>query len=226
MSLFKTLRRYSQRSLSDLEGSIDELGAELRHESDRGVVIVLAAMLEEILEECVKARLEKLDQVVGLADKLFGPERPLSTFSAKIAMAAALGVIDEDLYRRIDGVRALRNACAHAQVGMRLDTPEVADCLFFIVPEAAPALRGAEAHHLRALLIWAADIFLYEIQLSGRDEVTEKLMQLGVESVRRDRLCDDLPFREAEILAGRIPPAFDFASRPTRFSRLDLREPG
>lgn len=224
MSVLKALRRYSQRSLVDLEDSVEQLTTELSHESDRGLVIVLAAMLEEILEEYVRARLRKLDRVPGLADKLFGAERPLSSFSAKIAMAAALGVIDEDLYRRIDGVRALRNACAHAQVGLRLDIPEVADCLFLIVPEAAPALKGAAAHHLRSLLIWATDIFLYEIQLGGRDELTAKLLQLCVEAIRRNRLRDDLPFRQGAIAAGKIPPEFDFNGRQAKVMGPGLRQ--
>lgn len=224
MSVLKDLRRYSQRSLLDIEESVDQLSNELISESDRGVVIVLAAMLEEILEAFVRARLQKLDQIPGLADKLFGAERPLSSFSAKIAMAAALGVVDEDLYRRIDGVRALRNACAHAQVGMRLDVPELAECLFLIVPEAAPALKGAAAHHLRSLLIWATDIFLHEIELGGLDDLKDKLLRLGVEAIRRDRLRDDMQFRLGEIAAGRIPPGFDFNVGSERLMGRVMRE--
>lgn len=224
MSVLKGFRRYSQRSLLDIEDSVGQLSNELSSESDRGFVIVLAAMLEEILEACIRARLQELDRIPGLADKLFGAERPLSSFSAKIAMAAALGVVEEDLYRRIDGVRVLRNACAHAQVGMRLDIPEIAECLFLIVPEAAPPLRGAAAHHLRSLLIWATDIFLYEIELGGLDDLRDKLLRLGVEAIRRDRLRDDLQFRLGEIAAGRIPPEFDFNGEPTKVIGQIMRQ--
>lgn len=84
----------------------------LKAESDRGCVLVVASLIEKILEEQVTARLMPKP---GKDDELlsYSKNGPLSNFSAKINIAFRLGLIpvsERNIYHQL---RELRNACAH-----------------------------------------------------------------------------------------------------------------
>ena len=53
-------------------------------ESGRGVVLIAAAMLDEVLEKCIRAFLVENDATDGL---LKGPNAPIGTFSARTNLA-------------------------------------------------------------------------------------------------------------------------------------------
>lgn len=67
-----------------------------KQESDRSSAILAASFLEEILEKAIKSFLIE-DQ---FADTLFRGHSPLSTFSAKIDVAYALGLITKDMKKQ------------------------------------------------------------------------------------------------------------------------------
>ena len=50
----------------------------------------------------------------GGSDNLFDPDRPLGTFSAKIALAYRLNLIDRDFEHALQMVRKIRNDFAHS----------------------------------------------------------------------------------------------------------------
>lgn len=82
-----------------------------RGETDRGRALVAASVIEEMLEEVLKAFL--LEN--SATKKLFeSGNAPLSTFSAKCSMSRALGLISAEEYRDIEFVRKIRNAFAHS----------------------------------------------------------------------------------------------------------------
>jgi mannitol operon repressor len=82
----------------------------LNGESPRGGVLVVASFLENLLHKILQAFL-----IEGKAREqvLSGFNAPIGTLSAKIAMAAALGLISERERRECDLIRKIRNTFAH-----------------------------------------------------------------------------------------------------------------
>lgn len=92
-------------------------------ESDRGCVLIAGSMLEAALEVALRSRIVVLAPKV--IDSIFGYEAPLGTFSAKISVAYAFGLIDSDINDDLTRIRLIRNAFAHAKVAIDFSTPEV-----------------------------------------------------------------------------------------------------
>lgn len=90
----------------------------LEHESDRGVILITGAMLDELLAELLKNVLDP-----AVSDKLLnGTTAPLGSFSARAKMAFAIGVIGTQDYKDIEVIRKVRNAAAHFDVKQGFDT--------------------------------------------------------------------------------------------------------
>ena len=89
----------------------------LKQESERGSVIVSAALMDEALEQLLKAKLvpspEKNDEL------FYGPYAPLGNFSAKIDFAYRVGIIGVNQRSSMHLIRKLRNDFAHSsrQIG-------------------------------------------------------------------------------------------------------------
>jgi DNA-binding MltR family transcriptional regulator len=104
---------------------------DLVEESDRGCVLAAAAMLEESLEKIFCAIFESQRASKTVQNSLFDSNGPLATFSAKIKLAYALGLISSDAYEDLERIRKLRNEAAHTakdfdflndSVGARLES--------------------------------------------------------------------------------------------------------
>lgn len=72
-------------------------------------VISIASYFDNYLEKIIKFYLIDCGSTLGL----FGGARPLSSFSTKINVAHALGLIDGNLHRKLDILRRIRNEFAH-----------------------------------------------------------------------------------------------------------------
>jgi hypothetical protein len=83
----------------------------LAQEGQRSTVIVGAARLDIALERLLKGIMAHHP---GESDNLFHPDRPLGTFSAKIALCYRLGLIDRDVERSLQLIRKIRNDFAHS----------------------------------------------------------------------------------------------------------------
>jgi hypothetical protein len=88
-----------------------KIAESLKVESDRGCVLVVAALVENALEEHIAARLiQKIDK----KDELMSSNKPIYSFCSKIDFAYRLGIIpihERKIYHRL---RELRNECAHS----------------------------------------------------------------------------------------------------------------
>lgn len=82
----------------------------LNQESARGVTLVAASYLENLLHQSIEAFLLEGKSREQL---LSGFNAPIGTFSSKIALAAALGLIEERERRECDLLRKIRNKFAH-----------------------------------------------------------------------------------------------------------------
>ena len=78
-------------------------------ESDRAVIILAISFIENYLENTLKKRLVQHKSM----NKLFEGYAPLATFSAKIDIAYAIGLIPENICTELHLLRKIRNISAH-----------------------------------------------------------------------------------------------------------------
>lgn len=95
----------------------------LKEESDRGCVIVSAAMLDDILSQLLKRRLapslEKKDELLDDGSAAF------STFSARINLAYRVGLIRSNVRATLHLLRRIRNDFAHISDPTTFDSSSV-----------------------------------------------------------------------------------------------------
>jgi DNA-binding MltR family transcriptional regulator len=85
---------------------------QLASESDRGAALIGCSLLEDDLEQLLRSAMSRsADQ--KRVDSLFSGFAPLATFSAKISVCYALGLIDETLFHDLEIIRKIRNRFAH-----------------------------------------------------------------------------------------------------------------
>jgi DNA-binding MltR family transcriptional regulator len=120
---------------------IQEIAADmvptLAAESDRGLVLVGAQLLDMALEDLIRAHLTQGREVSNAQrkaiDSPFQGEAPFSTFSAKSKFAFASGIIMEFQFRVIEAIRRIRNEFAHhhepVTLGARRCRQQICDLL-------------------------------------------------------------------------------------------------
>ncbi len=96
---------------------------ELNRETDRGLPLVCAALIDAKLGET----LTSFFCTEKSANKLLNESNaPLATFSARIETCFALGLIDQFEYQEIHLIRKIRNEFAHEKHGISFNTIKVA----------------------------------------------------------------------------------------------------
>jgi len=90
---------------------------EFEKESDRAVVVLGAAKLDNLLYQLLAARLIPCSSG---DDELLDGDRPLSTFSSRINIAYRLGLITHNFAKALHLVRKLRNDFAHEYSGISI----------------------------------------------------------------------------------------------------------
>lgn len=88
-----------------------KIALRLMKEGERGAVLLGAARLDFALERLLKGAMQPH---VGGDDNLFDSDRPLATFSAKIALAYRLGLIEKPVEHALQMIRKVRNEFAHS----------------------------------------------------------------------------------------------------------------
>jgi hypothetical protein len=102
-------------------GAWNEMVQHFHSESDRGAAILAGSFAEHAIGTFLTHRVKDK----GVGEKLFGPVGPLSSFSQRIAVAYAFGLIDQRQYQEFEGVRQARNHFAHHPLEATFDSPEV-----------------------------------------------------------------------------------------------------
>jgi mannitol operon repressor len=91
-------------------------------ESDRGLVLFLAAQMEKYLRDVLESFL--VDDKKSVTDFFEGPHAPFGTLSAKTKAAFVLGLITRKEVAWADAVRKVRNVFAH-EIDASFDHVEV-----------------------------------------------------------------------------------------------------
>lgn len=95
---------------------------ELRRETDRGLPLVGAALIDDRLTETLRSFFCETPSANRLLDD---GNAPLGTFSSRTDMCYSLGLIDEYEYAEIGLIRKVRNEFAHAKHGITFSSPRV-----------------------------------------------------------------------------------------------------
>lgn len=96
--------------------------------SDLAAAILLAIDVEHHLEKSIIFYLQRRDDAT--LDMLIRDAGPLGTFNAKIVLAYALGIIDQDWMTILNTIRRIRNVFAHARKLTKFSTPEIRDQIY------------------------------------------------------------------------------------------------
>ncbi len=93
----------------EMQKHLETVTTLLKNESGRGAILVGVAYLEEVLAEVIAAHV----RVHDWDKELFTMDGPVGTFSAKIKMAGALGMVTPEEAKTLDALREVRNSAAH-----------------------------------------------------------------------------------------------------------------
>lgn len=81
----------------------------INSESDRGVILILSAYLEEICGDVIRASCVSGDE----ADKILDLRQPGGDFASKISIGTAFGLIHSSEAKALNIIRKVRNSAAH-----------------------------------------------------------------------------------------------------------------
>ena len=96
---------------------------EANYESPRGMVLILASLLEIGLERLLRNRLGRGKSTKELFD---GPNAPLGSLSSKISLSRSLDLVSEQEYKNLTAVRKIRNKFAH-ELFSSFENKDIAD---------------------------------------------------------------------------------------------------
>jgi hypothetical protein len=105
---------------------------ELQEQSDRGMAIIAAALIEHDLGLAIEARLLPLNS--KLRENLFGSRGTLAGFQAKIDVGFALGIFSKDGHGDLDTIRRIRNRFAHTPIELSFQDPEIKRLSLSLMP--------------------------------------------------------------------------------------------
>ena len=137
----------NRRSLLGLPKTVTR---QLKNESDRGAILVLAAYLEEILAELVRAACVDDDT----ATQLLELHHPAGDFYSKILLCTALALVHAEEARALRRVQTLRNRAAHfdKRLGFDVlfDSSETVDHVASLMESLNCQLGDRDAESVRA----------------------------------------------------------------------------
>ncbi len=159
----------------------DALLADLERESDRALVVIMAAVLEDALTLKLAQKMRPFTggkKGENDFDRMFSNNGPLATFSGKIAMAYRLDIIDEQTRGELDDIREMRNACAHSFFPISFDLPELARVCHRLLSKEDSLVKideNAGRADLRLGFQVAALCVFLTIDKGSRDEVWDRM---------------------------------------------------
>lgn len=154
--------RYLMEQMDDWQG-------ELVTQSDRGVALITAAVVDELLRHLILKRMIEISE--SLQASLFDrPQAPLSSFSAKIEIAFALGVIPEEAVAEFHLVRNVRNRFAHRFEALTFDHPEIARLVRAAHKDTTLTIRQEFLASFDALAVMIMGILLVDTRIKSLRE--------------------------------------------------------
>lgn len=142
----------------------------LSDESDRGAVILVGCLVEDLLADRI---IEKLPNGEAYRDELLRQGGLFNSFQAKMTMGKVLGIIDTEVADELEILRIMRNACAHSKVDINLRTPQLRDVFSLLIDdEAGEVLRDSTSELGRVIFNFIA-IYYFELLLGATREMAQ-----------------------------------------------------
>lgn len=157
----------------------------LADESDRGAIILVAGILDDILGERITS---KLANGHLMHDELLRQGGVAGFFADRMTLALAMGIIDKKAHDDIELLRLLRNKCAHTIGKVSLSIPAFNGVLALLVdPLTADDISADDVTdvYLRNILSFVM-VYLIE-RVLGK---TEKQAQETIGSLVKDMMAD------------------------------------
>lgn len=121
------------REVRERAAAVFAFKTELERESDRGCALVASAYLEGELTALLTSFFVALSNASH--KQLFDFNGPLGTFSGKIRIAHASGLIADPVRSALELVRKIRNDFAHRQAPLDFNDPNVSKRVDALLPE-------------------------------------------------------------------------------------------
>jgi DNA-binding MltR family transcriptional regulator len=155
---------------------------DLVEESDRGCVLVAAALLETRLENIFRYVFKLNSIPKKIQDSLFDSNGPLSTFSSKAKLAFSLKLINKTIFEDIETVRRIRNEFAHSATAVDFIGHEVSKRIeaMHCVQEFKGSMQRYSSTHTEFEKPSVNEAFL---RTKGYIKYTKSIFSLGVKSL-------------------------------------------
>lgn len=157
-----SLRDLSRNLL--LPEHIPDIMDELESQTDRGVALIAAALVDTVLANAIRTKLAHFDDFESV---IFENEAaPLSSFYARTKMARALGIIGPLSEAHLDAIRRIRNQFAHSALKLDFQNDLIAKEIDKLLPDENPSWRPDLTPQRRryvgtcALLVQALDDYV------------------------------------------------------------------
>lgn len=105
------------------EADVNAFLEALDDESDRGLILTLAAVLDDICKEWLQDIFNHGNRKAR--DDLFGSNGAFATFSSRLKALYCLGKLSDALYADVNTLRGLRNEAAHEWANFNFDNPAI-----------------------------------------------------------------------------------------------------
>lgn len=103
---------------------VSKMFVRLTKDSDRAVVLILTAWLDDAITQMIKTTLVNDKKVV---EDMFRHDAALGTFSSKIGMAYLTRRISRAVYDELQTIRGIRNDFAHSRDDLRFTEESIRD---------------------------------------------------------------------------------------------------
>lgn len=121
----------------NLDGDINDILAELDTQSDHGAALIGANLVEIYLLRAMMSRMIGMNNILNVM--FYGQGAPLNTFSSRIYVAHAIGILGPISFRHINIIREIRNKFAHEVRRIDFSHPPIkkmCDQLIFVDDES------------------------------------------------------------------------------------------
>lgn len=108
-----------------MDQRIQDFSDALKNESDRGCVLISLAIIDDTVANLIRAAMRN-PNVKGKewSQKIFEFNNALGTFSARLDLACAIGLLPDWMYNRLNLLRRFRNKFAHNTCPMSFEDSE------------------------------------------------------------------------------------------------------
>lgn len=131
------------QTLPHLAADVARLVDDFEKETDRGVALLGAAFLDDVLDVMLRAAFVEDAEAVS---RILGPGRPLESFGARAHLAYCIGLLSRDIYHDVNLIREVRNDFAHRQP-TSFEAPDIWRkcqqllCVTILIPEGGCTWR-------------------------------------------------------------------------------------